>query len=535
MRRCSAPKAASKSGLYLLIENFYIWLLRVAMRARWAVLLICAACLITTYYILPYVPMNFAPDEDQSEFTVSLRAPEGRSLEFTRDLTEKVAADIRSIDGVDFTLASIGDDNSSLVNSASIYVKLVPIEKRTYTQFDIMDFVRKRVLPRYANEKLRTGINAPSAFAVGRSGNNVSFVINGPDINKLSEYSARLVAFLQTQPEAQDVDTSLDGDKPEFGVTVSREKAASLGVAVADVANTLQMIVGGLKVTNYVENNETYDVYIMASDADRKNLEGLSLVTVPSTKLGAVPLRDVVSYDSDTGPTTIRRYNRQRQATVSCNLAQGASQQGMVDKLRAFSKTMNMPPEYQTRLSGSANQLAKTTTAFMATFMLAFIFMYLVIAAQFNSWIHPFTILSALPLTIPFALASLLIFGQSLNIFSMLGMLVLFAVVKKNSILQIDHIIHLRNEGLSRDDAIIQGNRDRLRPILMTTIAFVAGMLPMLVATSVGSGVTRNISSLVVGGQTLSLLLTLIATPIIYSLIDDCGHVVRRLFTRKKH
>ena len=249
-------------------------------------------------------------------------------------------------------------------------------------------------------------------------------------------------------------------------------------MSVSDVANTLRLLVAGNKVTDYNEKGEQYEVHVRSVADVRNRLDELAMVTVPSSKVGAVPLGDVVRFDKSKGPAQIDRLSRTRQVTISANLAPGASQQAVLDAIDASAQRLNMGPEYRTGLLGKSKEMAKAFRAFFLAFILAFIFVYLCIAAQFESWLHPITILLTLPLTLPFAMLSLLIFHQSLNIFSLLGILVLFAVVKKNAILQIDHTNQLRAAGVPRMEAMIAANRDRLRPILMTTVAFVAGMAP---------------------------------------------------------
>ena len=243
-----------------------------------------------------------------------------------------------------------------------------------------------------------------------------------------------------------------------------------------------------------------------------------------------MPLLDVVDLTRAEGPSQINRYGRQRQVTFLANTAPGVGAGEVGVALEKAVAAMNLPAGLSLRAHGAVqgDRAHRRATSRIA-FGLAFVFMYLILAAQFESWLHPVTILLALPLTVPFALMSLLIFGQSLDIFTMLGVLVLFGVVKKNSILQIDHINQLRAEGKSRRDAILLGNRDRLRPILMTTMAFVAGMLPLVLSKGIGAEFNRATAGPVVGGQILSLLLTLLATPVAYSLFDDLSHWVRRV------
>ena len=268
----------------------------------------------------------------------------------------------------------------------------------------------------------------------------------------------------------------------------------------------------------------------------RTSAEGLRQLTVFSTNTrGWVPLDQVVRIKSGDAPSSIGRLDRQRQVTLSANVLPGGSQQKIISSLNQLADDLHMGAGYRTELLGTSKELNRTAYYFILAIALTFIFMYIVLAAQFESFLHPFTILLTLPIAVPFGILSLLMFGQSVNIMSGLGLLLLFGIVKKNAILQIDHTNGLRASGMNRYDAIIQANRDRLRPILMTTTALVAGMLPLVLSNGEGSASNRSIGVLVVGGQTLCLLLTLLAVPVFYSLFDDMKQLpMFRRFHRKR-
>jgi len=337
----------------------------------------------------------------------------------------------------------------------------------------------------------------------------------------LDEYSQAILDKIKQNPNIQDADRSLVLGNPEARVIIDRQRAADLGVKAGDIAQALSTMVAGQRVSTYSEGSDQYDVVLMAEEQYRQNTNLLDQLTVPTSKGGTVELSKVVRLEEGTSPTSIDRINRQRQVTISASVSPNGSETEALQAMQQAAASIGMEPGYTTGVTGQSKQLGQANYYFMLAFILSFIFMYLVLAAQFESFIHPVTILLTLPLSIPFALLSSFIAGQKLNIFSALGILVLFGIVKKNAILQISHTNDLRSHGMERYSAIIQSNRDRLRPILMTTIALVAGMIPLIIGSGAGAATNRSIGVLVVGGQSLCLLLTLLAVPVFYSLFED--------------
>ena len=508
------------------VDRIYTRMLEWSMAHRAIVAVGAVLVLLSSVPIFRMVNVNFTPTDDQSEFDVSLRAPEGTSLEATEVIANRVAASIRRLPEVTYTMITVAGDSAGTLNTASIYVRLTDIGERSRDQFAIMDQVRGDVLPAVATQGVKTSLSTPGIGGGGGGGGgqtqgDVMFVMQGPSLAELERASNTLADKARQIPGLVDVDTSLRVGKPELAVKLDRPKAADLGVQIADAAEALRLLVGGDQVTTYNEAGEQYEVHLRAQDEDRGSEAAVGQLTVPSSRLGSVALDNIASFSRGAAPSDIRRLNRQRQVTVAANMLPGTSQTAAQAQMTVAASQLGLGSEYRTGYSGRSRELNRTASAFLQALALSLIFMYLVLAAQFESWLHPVTILLSLPLTLPFALLSILIFGQSLNIFSALGMLVLFGVVKKNSILQIDHANQLKEAGLETREAIVQASRDRLRPILMTTLAFVAGMIPLVVTSGVGSATNHAIGFVVIGGQTLVLTLTLLVTPVVYSLFED--------------
>ncbi len=541
---------SSKAGwFYRKIDGTYTWLLRLSMRFRWAVVLICIGTVVSIVPLYKFVGMAFLPDEDESLFQVNVRGPQGTSLSATQSMLDRIARDIRAqVPGVRNTLILAGFGRGSGPNNGFINVALLPVAERARSQADLINQARQ-IARKYSSKDYQVTVSASSSIAgsigLGRGGSGVAMYIAGPDMEKLSDYANAMVEKMKQDPLYRDPDTSIEVGNPEVRVTIDRAKAADLGVRAGDVAQALNILSAGQIVSTYSENSEQYDVVVRAEESYRRDRDNFKYFTVASSNrtstagtasgqkaagttqtsgtTGVVELARVVKIDEGTAPSSISRLNRQRQVTVSAGLPPNASEADAVAKMQQIAADLKMPAEYVTGVTGQSKELQKAYSAFLYAFLLSFVFMYLILAAQFESFIHPVTILLTLPLAVPFALLSTALAGQTLNIFSALGILLLFGIVKKNAILQIDHTNTLRARGLNRYDAIIQANRDRLRPILMTTIALVAGMVPLIWGSGAGAATNRSIGILVVGGQTMCLLLTLLAVPVFYSLFDDAA------------
>ncbi len=557
---------ASRRGFYRYIDSAYSSMLAFAMRHRIAVALVSLAIVLTSVPLYRSVKQEFIPTNvDEAEFEVSVNGPEGTNLAVMNEVITAMEKDILETPGVRLVLSSSGGSFLGGVNQGSAYVRIAPHEERTlsfgkfwtelkkghpfnafkgnYTQQDVMVEVRRR-LQKYA--PMRIGVRNAQSFNFGTGGRtDIDFVLRGPELVALAGYADDLVERSKNLGGIVDADTTLKLNKPELRVVIDRDRAADLGVDTSDIATSLRLMVGGEEEVSRFRDesiNEDYDVQLRLTEADRSDVETIKRLYVPSSRGGSavttaggtavagpglVRLDNLVKIVRDTSPSRIDRLDRERQVSVRASVAPGYALADRIEALRNTVKEMNLPSAYTTTVSGRARELERTFSEFIWAFILSIIFMYMILASQFESTVHPLTILLSLPLSVPFALLSLWGTGDTLNLYSALGILVLFGVVKKNAILQIDHMNSLREKGMERHEAIMQGNRDRLRPILMTTLALVAGMLPLALGTGPGAEERRSIAIVVIGGQTLSLLLTLIATPVVYSLLDDLKGTAR--------
>ncbi len=520
----TAGRQSKDTWLFRMVDIPYRRMLRWSLQHRWAIVALSAVVFVSIVPLFQAVGKDFLPQDDQNAFEISVRMPLGSSLEGTDSVMRDIEAEVRKLPGIRNLLTTIGADAQRRPDRASIAVELVPARERQYSQFQLMGMARER-LQRFHD--LVIAVQLPTIIQGGGPNQDLQFFLQGPDLAALNRYALAITRRLSAMPGVVDVQSSYEEGKPEVRVAINRDKAADLHVSVASIATALRTLVGGdEQVTTFREGDDRYNVQLRVQKKFRDSPQALDRLYVPSETLGNVPVSNVASFELGEGPVQIERFNRQRQVLVTANIAEGQSLSNVLAVLNSTVAGLNLPPGYSSGLVGRSKEFGRAAQLFVIAFALSLVFMYMVLAAQFESFIDPVTILLSLPLSVPFALLSLLVARENFSIvYTSVGILILFGIVKKNSILQIDHIKSLRSVGAPRMEAILRGCEDRLRPILMTTASLVAGMIPLAVGTGAGAGTRRTVAIVVIGGQSLCLLLTLLLTPVAYSLFDDLAHL----------
>lgn len=511
------------------LSSRYILMLEWALARRRRMVVYGGLIMLSMVPLFMFLGKDFMPADDTGLYQINITAPEGTSLPMMKQIFAQVEAETRQLPYVKNILSSVGTGTGShfggsAANEGYVLVELTDLKDRDLPMKTLL-LASRTMMDKYKG--LRVAVMPAGGFGGGDA--ELMYNISGPDLKKLEEYSNAVAAKLRSIKGAVDVDTTFSYAKPEYRVEIDRSRAHDLGVKVEDIATSLRTLVGGEEdITKYKDGDELYQVRLRAEEGFRDRREAIEALMVPAN--GRVTRLDSVARVTEgVGPTQIARYNRQRNVQVKANV-DGIPVNRLVAEAEKAFKELKAPPEYKAGVYGRAKELGKMLKEFGIAFALAFIFIYIVLASQFESFVYPVSIMVVLPLTIPFAIISLFITGQNLTLFSIMGMFMLFGIVTKNSILQVDYTNTLRAKGLPRHQAMIEANRTRLRPILMTTLTLIAGMIPTALGTGAGSGTRRTMAMVIIGGQTLSLLITLLMTPVTYSLMDDVEQWFRKKY-----
>jgi len=507
-------KKAHTQGFLHSVEVLYLRMLDWSLSHRRVIILICVATFLSTFGFYHLVGRDWIPADDQSELISSYSLPEGTSLDKTTKLAQEMAERIIALPEV----ALVQSFTHGTTNHAHFFIVLVPRSERNRTHAQMATAVRG-ILSSYRN--MTYNVRLPSVLG-GEIYFPIAAVIRGPELAQLAELSKQAAGRMMKYPDLVDVNPSLNLNTPELQVKVDRQRAADIGVRMTDVSDAVRLFYSGEdEITRFKEGSEQYPVTMQLLPEQRDNPDVLARMMVPSTKLGQVRLENVATIGRGAGPASLQRYNREFQVSVYANVATGYPLDLAAAHTVQSIKEVGLPAGYSYLFSGQVKVLEETTWNLLLAMLLASIFMYMVLAAQFESFTYPFIIMLTLPLSVPFALFSLWITGRALSLWSALGMFLLLGIVKKNGILQVDYTNRLRAQGMPVREAIMEANRVRLRPILMTTLSIIAGLIPVAIGIGAGSEQRASIAVTIIGGQTLCLLLTLLVVPVAYSYLAE--------------
>ncbi|MEQ1911602.1 MAG: efflux RND transporter permease subunit, partial [Vicinamibacterales bacterium] len=511
-------KKTKAKGVFHFVEQFYARSLRWTLAHPWTIIGISVFFFALTFPLNSIVGRTFVPNEDMGEFVVHVDTPQGTSLEGTTEIAKGIVKELSDQEGVASVSYLAGADRYTHFH---VFFYLLPISERTVTQDEVVARVR-RIMRQHPGANPTVVARSPLSGGVGGGGSSsINVSLLGPDIDKLYDYSQKVLEKAKTVPSIVDARTDYSNASPEVQVVVDRSRAADLGVRMATVGSTLRLMVAGDdEISSYREAGEQYPVKIRVVEEQRRDIDTVGKLTVASTTGVPVRIDNIAHLNRGFGPTRITRTNRQFSISFSGDVAPGHALDEASNDVRALIADLRMPPGYTARMQGQTRNLDETTDNLIMAMALASIFVYMVLAAQFESFIQPIVIMVVLPLSVPFALFTIWASGKTLNLWSALGILLLFGIVKKNSILQVDYTNVLRARGVPLREALEQACLTRLRPILMTTLAIIAGLMPTALGLGIGGAQRSAIAITIVGGQSLCLFLTLLLVPAAYLKFD---------------
>ncbi|TVS12662.1 MAG: efflux RND transporter permease subunit [Planctomycetaceae bacterium] len=521
-------------AIFQRVETLYGKSLDFALTQRLLVVLAAVGIFIGSLMLLPWIGKEFAPATDEGQFQVQVEAPVGSSLQQTSRLAREIEEMIATLPAVKDIYTTVGGSYEGQTTVAQVMVVMVDKERRSVSQAEAMQMARQQ-LTRFAH--LRISVDAVARLGGGgmRSA-PIQYNLRGDDLEELNSLAAVLVDKLRATHGLVDVNTTSQAGKPELSIEIDRDRAADLGVNVEDLGRAVSSLVGGQRVSTFEDAGKNIDVRVRLAGTDRYRAEALELLPVPMRGDALTQLRTVASLEQTFGPASIERQDRRRQVTVLANL-NGIPLGQAVQEVEAIMTEIGLPAGVTAVFTGTADIMADTFASILFALGLAVVLTYMVLAGQFESYLYPLTIMISLPLSIGGALGGLALTGMTLNIFSMIGMVMLMGLVTKNAILLVDYTNLLRRQGMSKDEALRTAGPTRLRPILMTACSTIAGMLPVALGLGQGAESRAPMGASVIGGMLTSTLLTLIVIPVVYSVLDDLRgwipKVLRQLTARR--
>ncbi|HMP59450.1 MAG TPA: efflux RND transporter permease subunit, partial [Gemmatales bacterium] len=518
---------------FVAIETLYRATLAVALRRRWLVVSLALGLFVGSFMLLPFIGTEFTPAQDEAQFNVQVETPLGSSIERTSRILEEVERRLWELPHVTNLYTTVGAGQQGRVNYGSILVQLPDKSQRHLSQHEIMERARKSI-----GDMTHSKISieyVPRVSGGGFRSAPLQYNLRGTEIAQLEELALKVVERLRAIPGIVDVNLTYDSSQPEVAIVPDRDRAADLGVNIQELGRAVQSLIGGRQVSTFVEGGKSYDVRVRLAEGDRDRADAIAALPVRTRTEQLVEFRQLAEVIEETGPVQIDRQNRQRQVTIMANLEKAKPLGAAIDDVLTIEREIGLPTGVVSAFTGAGDLMAESFASILFSLALAVVLIYMVLASQFESYIHPVTIMVSVPLSIGGALGALALTGLTLNIFSMIGMVMLMGLVTKNAILLVDYTNFLRREqGLEKTAALLRAGPVRLRPILMTSFSTIAGMIPIALGMGAGSETRQPMGACVIGGMLSSTLLTLVVIPVVYSLLDDAGSRLLRLGRRKQ-
>jgi HAE1 family hydrophobic/amphiphilic exporter-1 len=470
--------------------------------------------------------------EDRSEFNIWLKMPLGSTVDQARETTRAVEEELLDNPSVVAVFSTIGGGVKKHVNEAQLYVQLVHKSQRRKTQTEVMAELRERVAQLELPLEDLAVEEVPIISVPGARTAQIMYSIRGPEMDPLQLHARRLTARMKEAGGYADLYVSYETGKPEIALEISRDRAADLGIPASQIGRNIGALLAGFKATTFEEKGERYDVRVQVRPEYRDDPSKLDLLRVRAASGALVPIRNLVTPRIGSGPVQIDRENRTRAVTVYGNL-DGKSAGTADQEVMRFAAELGIDGEYELEPAGPSQRLRETTAAIGFAFVLALVAIYMILASQFNSFVHPFTIMLSAPLSFIGAFASLALLGSSLDLMGQIAFLMLMGIVMKNGILLVDYTNTLRRRGLGLMEAVLEAGPTRMRPVLMTAVSTIFGMLPVAFSSGDGSEWRNPMGLISIGGLAASTILTLLVVPVVYTLIDDAGTLLLRVARRK--
>lgn len=512
----------------------YRELLKWALGHRFATLAIAIGVFVVAIFMGAFLKKEFVPTQDESHFLIYAKTIQGASIEYTDYYFRQFEDYLGQTPEIKTYFTAIGTGDITDVNEGYMFINMFERDERERAQWTVMAELRQKF--RKLPGVVTAVSNIPRVQMGGlRGAADLNYVIKGPDLKKLEQYSEDIKSNLKTIPGIVDVDSDLELSRPETRIYIDRDKAGDLGVTVEAISTTLQTLVGGVDVVKYKEFGERYDVNVRLIKGERAAPQDILNIAVPTKEGRLVSLSNVIDIVETAGPANIRRLDRQRAVQIYANVEPGIRTQGeaLADVEKIASTVLPKGEGYRTAVAGRTETMIESFGYLFFALYLAIIIIYMILAAQFESFIHPFTIMFSLPLSLIGAFGGLLIARKTLNVFSMIGFIMLMGLVIKNSILLVDYTNRLRSRGMEKTEALLTAGPIRLRPILMTAFTTVCAMIPIALGYSEGGEARAPMGLAVACGLTTSTLLTLIIIPVVYSLFDDLMIKIKGMFEKR--